>query len=405
MEQADCIIVGGGIGGAVLGLALAQKGIQVLILEKELTPPAAGRPEVLASSTVNIFHRLGVGERFIKESAVPLKGVQAWQSGTKNLILDIHEPDLLRNNFQPYSTNPNVTRKIILELAEKSSHITVKRGVEVTDLIREGGRIVGVRALAVGEKMEFRSRLVVGDDGGHSKVRSSLGIHLKLREFPLIFLAAAGNLLPGQPADRGQVWISPKKIKSGIFGGIFLPQLDGKSAFVFLMAPKIHQRFLNESPEQFYQALTELSPLCFGIEKHFRFPDNFHVFHRPYGHSKTYVADGAVLIGDAAHPVTPAGGQGANMSVADAVSLARIIEADLKKGRVSLGVLKQYEQERRPANQRSVQISARTDLIFRIVGTFQFLMPVLIYILRKMNRDNSLKDRFVKTLSQSFLSD
>lgn len=391
--NSDCVIVGGGIGGAVLALTLAQQGKRITIVEKDLSPPTAGRPEILASSTIGVFRQLGIDEQLLAEAAIPLKGLHVWDSESKELILEFNQQDLTQTQAQPYSTNPAKTRQLLIEAAEKFPSVAVRRGIEIKQLLFEDERIIGVEGICGNESIQFRSHLVVGDDGTHSRIRSGLGINLRLKDFPFVFLAAGGNLLPGQSDQIGQVWLNPKNLKEGLFGGIFMPQSGRRSAFVFLMTPKTYERFSNASPREFYAVARDLSPLCYEMEKHYQFPKDFHLFKRPFGHSKRYVSDGVALIGDAAHPVTPVGGQGANMSVADAISLAKNIES-----------LKSYELERYSANQRSLNFSRYADLVFRFFLLFPFLSGLLIPFIKMVNQNDNLKSDFLRAISQAFLS-
>ena len=403
--NSDCVIVGGGIGGAVLALALASKANRITIVERELSPPTVGRPEILASSTIHIFHQLGIDKQSLAEAAIPLKGLQVWHSESKELILEFGEQDLTRAQAQPYSTNPAKTRQLLLEAAEKFPSVAIRRGIEIKQLQYENQRVIGVEGIFGKESIQFYSQLVVGDDGSHSKIRSSLGINLKLKEFPFVFLAAAGSLLPGQSDQIGQVWLNPKNLKKGLFGGIFMPQPGQRSAFVFLMTQEAYERFSSISSSEFYAAARDLSPLCREMEKQYQFPKHYHLFKRPFGHSKKYVSDGVALIGDAAHPVTPVGGQGANMSVADAIGLAQNIEADLAtKGRISFESLKSYERKRYPANQRSVNFSRYADLIFRLLLLFPFLSSFLVPFIKMVNQNKNLKSDFLQAISRTFLS-
>ena len=406
-SDTDCLIVGGGIGGAVLALALAlaQKAKRITIVERELSPPTAGRPEILASSTVRIFHQLGIGKQLLAEAAIPLKGLQAWYSESRELILEFNEHDFSRAQVQPYSTNPAKTRQLLLEAAEKFPSVVVRRGIDIKQLLFKNQKVVGAEGIFGKESIQFRSQLVVGDDGSHSKIRSSLGITLKPKDFAFVFLAAAGNLLPGQSDQIGQVWLNPKNLKKCLFAGIFMPQPDRRGAFVFLMTQKVYEHYSQAPSSEFYAAAQDLSPLCADMEKEYQFPKHFHIFKRPFGHSKKYVSEGVALIGDAAHPVTPVGGQGANMSIADAVSLAQSIEADLEtKGDVRFESLKSYERERHPANQRSVNFSRYADFVFRLLLLFPFLSPLLVQFVKMINQNENFKTGFLQAVSRTFLS-
>ncbi len=401
-SRADCVIVGGGIGGAVLALLLGRKGKHVVILEKETQPLPAARPEILARSTLEIFRQIDLSERIQKEAALELKGLELYRSREK-LLLSFSAADFAANQTQPYSTDPALTRQILLEAAQATQAVEVKRGVEVKELLEEEQKVAGVRAVSGGESLIWRSPLVVGDDGSHSRVRQALGIRLKLREFPLEFLGAEGPELPGGKPDVGQAWLEPSGIRKNIFGGIFMPQPGNRTAFVFLLSPESRRHFETE-PAKFYEALHSFSPRCLEIEKNYSFPKNFTVFHRPFGHAPRYVADGAALIGDAAHPLTPAGGQGANASVADAAALARVALQAFEKNNFSMKQLFSYEMERRPANERSLQFSVWANRVFQSLRILPGLGALLFPFLESVNRNPQAKNRFLQNITRAFQS-
>ena len=400
---ADCVIVGGGIGGAVLALALGQRAHRVVVLERETHPPAIGRPEILARSTMDAFHRLGVGARLVEETAIPLRRLELWRSGGGR-ILQLNEDDFRRVGAQPYSTDPVKTRRILLEAAAATRNVEVHRGVDVQALLRDGSSVIGVQGRRGEEPVAWRGRLVVGDDGGHSRIRAALGISLELSELPLEFLAAAGPALPEAEDRVGQAWIQPSALGEGIAVGIFVPLPGGRTAIALLASPATCQRMLQRAPAEFYDAAVRLSPRCRGLAERYRFPEDFAHLRRPFGHAARYVADGAVLIGDAAHPVTPAGGQGANMSVADAVALADIAQRALSRHDCSRQQLEAYETLRRPANHRSLQFSVRTDRVFRTLQHHPWMAPLLPASLALVNRSRTLKARLIRAVSQAFAS-
>ncbi len=400
--KADCVIVGGGIGGAVLALLLGQRGHQVILLERELTPPRIGRPEVLARSTIALFERLGAGTRILQEAALPLHGLEVYRAGGRRLLM-LSQDDFDRAGAQPYSTDPIRTRELLLEQAQTIASVEVRRGVEVQELLREDSRVIGVRARRGDESFTVQARLVIGDDGGHSRIRSGLGIPLTLRAFPLDFVCAAGPRLPGGSAFVGQAWIDPSAIRRGIAGGIFMPIHGSRTALVFLVSPSAYERFRQSPASVFYEAAARLSPRCSDlVAASFRFPEGFAHLRRPFGHAPRYVADGAALLGDAAHPVTPAGGQGGNMSVADAEVLAEVLHEALTHGDCSASRLKRYETDRWPSNQRSIQFSVRTDTTLRLLGALPFLTPLLPWLLTRVDRSPQMKARFIRAVSQTF---
>ena len=141
------------------------------------------------------------------------------------------------------------------------------------------------------------------------------------------------------------------------------------------------------------------------LEKTYPFPGVFTVFKRPFGHVSSYVSDGAVLMGDAAHPVTPAGGQGANMSVADALVLSQVALEAFQKNDFSSAQLKKYEALRRPANERSLGISLRARRVFQTIKFFPPLAYLLPWWLKGVERKPKTKEDLLRFLSTAFKTD
>ena len=384
------LIVGGGIGGGALALALAKKGRQVLVLEREKTPPHAGRPELLGGPTLDILQSLGVGEKILAEAARPINELEL--SGPDGRVLLQIGPDEFREaGARVYSTDPFRVREILLEQASRTGSAQVKRGVEVLGLLRKDGRVAGVHCKESGEEKNFSSELVIGDDGSHSRIRSELGIPIKLSEFPLKFLMPKRFLPAADPSGRGLARLDLWALRKGIVGGIFMPLPKEQSAFVFVMGAAAHARLIKE-PAQFEKEAAALTPPAFTTAlKGFRFPEDFILLDRPFGHAARYTAPGAVLLGDAAHPVTPAGGQGANMSIHDAASLAAHWEEP-----------EEYEKRRRPANERSLFFSRRATTLFHSVSLFPPLASLGPKWLSRLSRENKI--RLARSVSTAFLS-
>jgi 2-polyprenyl-6-methoxyphenol hydroxylase-like FAD-dependent oxidoreductase len=354
---------------------------------------------VLADATLEIFRRLGIGARIEKEAALPLKGLELYQSPQRP-ILQFSPADFEKAGFQPYSTHPTRTREILLEEAAVTHSVKVFRGVEMERLTRRE-KTLEVSARRGQETLSWRTPIVVGDDGGHSRVRKALGLKLRLKNFPLEFLGASGPELPGGKPGTGQVWIDPSHFEYGIFGGVFMPLPESKTAFALLLTSKSRKRLM-KNPRQFYQAAACLSPRCREMENAYPFPGAFTVFKRPFGHVSSYVSDGAALMGDAAHPVTPAGGQGANMSVADALVLSQVLLEAFQKNDFSAAQLKKYETLRRPANERSLGISLWAHRVFKFIQFFPPIALVLPGFLKGAERKPETKEKLLRNLSTAF---
>jgi 2-polyprenyl-6-methoxyphenol hydroxylase-like FAD-dependent oxidoreductase len=108
------------------------------------------------------------------------------------------------------------------------------------------------------------------------------------------------------------------------------------------------------------------------------------------------------MIGDAAHPMTPASGQGANASIWDALVLADVADAALRTGDVSRERLVPYERRRRPLNDKSVSFSCVARRIFR-VGRFLPLAIVLPLVARTINALGWPKRKILGSFATAFV--
>jgi monooxygenase len=357
----DVVIVGAGIGGAVLALDLGRRGWRVALVERESTPPKIARPEILWSPTTDALERYGVADAIRERASVKLEAIEI---GGEQPWLRITCQDFDAAGIDAFSTNPSMTRAIIADAAVATGNVEVHRGVAVEELLRENGRVAGVRS----KQLVIEAQLVVGDDGGNSIVRAQLGIPITFTPFPIEFITA---MIPQWtlPPSRARVWIDANGAKACI------PWPGGEG---ILLIPLPADR---PTPEgQGYKRIA-----------------------RPFGHAPSYVADGAALIGDAIHPMTPAGGQGANASIWDALALADVADAALRAGDVSRERLLAYERLRRPSNERSVAISRIARRAFR-AGRYLPLPFLVPSALRTINALRWPKRRIIRAFASTFVN-
>jgi 2-polyprenyl-6-methoxyphenol hydroxylase-like FAD-dependent oxidoreductase len=364
----DFLIVGGGIGGAVLGELLARGGKKVLVVERSLKPPAWIRPEILWPATVERVRPLLPAGAFEAEAAVPLQGLTLERDGTD--LLSFPRQALDDAGVQPWSTNPNRTRELLLQ----APAFELRRGLEVIRVLVEGGRVAGVAArdVSTGAEHDLTAAWTVGDDGTHSRVREACGIEIRLRRFPLDFLCFGFDWPASLPPGAGRVWVAPRGSARAVTGLLALPLPGGKGAGVVLARPEALDG--PEGPGDAWERFVSRDARMADVVRGRKFPADFQRVQREWGHAARYGGQGAVILGDAAHPVSPAGGQGANMSVADAAALADVAlrgGADLPHA---------YEEKRRRANDRSLRftrIAARAFTLPPWAGLGVVLPPIL----------------------------
>ncbi|MGQ0553990.1 MAG: FAD-dependent monooxygenase [Planctomycetota bacterium] len=360
MAPTDVLICGGGIGGAVLAEGLARAGLSVLVLERNLKPPSFLRPELLWPATIATLCQLHPRADWERDVALPMRGIEARRGSRAFARIDAQ--DLASAGLQPWFVNPNEAREFLLRRAS----FTLRRGVEVVSVLKEGGRIVGVqvRDLTTSVTSELRAALVVGDDGERSVVRQGAGIPLETEPFPLEFLCFALEWPADSPAAVARVWINPRGGATGLAGVGAMPFVGGRGAGLALVrSAALDAAAANGTAlAAAWRDLLALDADLARLVGPRRLPADMVRVRRSFGHAPRYGAPGALLLGDAAHPVSPAGGQGANMAIADARTLWELLHGDpsaVRKRLLSDGavLLADYEARRRAGNERSVGIS------------------------------------------------
>lgn len=376
----DVVIVGAGIGGAVLALDLGRRGWRVALVEREGAPPRIARPEILWGATLRALEGYGVAEAIRHTASVQLEKIEI---GAEKPWLRITHDDLNAAGVAAFSTNPSMTRAIIADAALATGNVEIHRGVAVEALLEDNGRVTGVRGQRGDTAFALEARLVVGDDGGSSVVRTHLGIPITLDSFPIDFITASIARWPLAPR-RVRGWIHPKGFRDGLPAAVFIPWPENEGVLLMPFAADRAKHFFEQSPEAFWSALERVTPMAGSLREQLEFPGDFRRVARPFGHAGSYVANGAALIGDSAHPMTPVGGQGANASIWDALALADVADAALRTEDVSRERLLPYERIRRPVNDESVSFSRIARRILRI-GRFLPPAIVLPLIARTMN--------------------
>jgi 2-polyprenyl-6-methoxyphenol hydroxylase-like FAD-dependent oxidoreductase len=384
----EFLIVGGGIGGAVLARLLARQGRQIMVLERESSPRHVVRPEVLWPASIRTLEPM-LASLNASDWHIPLKGLRIFAAGRP--LIEVGETAIRESGVEPHSTDPNVTRAGLLA----DPAFEIRRGVEMTELVRQGDRVTGarVRAIATRATSEIATRWVIGDDGGHSLVREQCGIPLQCRQLSLE-LACTEIVWPREITAMPHVMLDVHSSSSGILamGAIPLPQSRGIGLVAVRRCKSLQLDKIQDLMKGVDIAGTPFQ--CLLNERNF--PADFAVFRPQFGHAPRYGVPGAVLLGDAAHPVTPAGGQGANMAIADAVALADCIREGHDEDLIA-----RYERRRRRANERSVSISRSVTRVLRLPA---WLMDRLVLPVGKwLGRRPAGPARVLRTFSTAFL--
>jgi 6-methylpretetramide 4-monooxygenase len=371
-EQTDVVIVGAGGGGAVLGLALAQKGIRTIVLEQAAGPPTGLRGEILQPNGQQVLDRLGILGKLPPQAVRSVRYFHFYQAGGERLCT-IDYGMLPPPYDRAIVTLPNVAHHAILDAFEVSSPGSLRYGTSFKNVIRDGARVVGVEITHGGRSTSIHASVVVGADGALSKVRDALGIPTQLHRYREGYLIAIVDHVQDGLAES-RYYVGRRAIL-----GLF-PAAEGKQ-YLFYMIPadsmaQVKAAGLPALREAWRAIAPDQEPLFDGLT------DWSQTAYMPTGRVRctTWAADGAVLIGDAAHAMNPHASQGRMQAMVDAMALADLLPSCLAKDDLSAAALAPFERARRP-HVEMLQRLADEQVIFWNTGN-----PLLGYLRNRVFR-------------------
>jgi 2-polyprenyl-6-methoxyphenol hydroxylase-like FAD-dependent oxidoreductase len=339
IEEADVAVVGAGGGGAVLALALAQKGIRTIVLDQASGPPRGLRGEILQPNGQQVLDRLGVLQSLPPDATRSVRLFHFCRAGGKRLC-SIDYGVLPAPYNRAIVTLPNVTHHVIVDAVNKQPAASLRYGTSFAGLIMEHDRVVGLTARASGESYGIKARLVVGADGAFSKVREALKIPADLHLYPDGYVIAI--LESREPVSESFYYVGHKEIL-----GLF-PATGNKVYLFYMIASGSYEALKQRGMGRLRETWTAIAPQFRSLFD--SLTDWNQTAYMPTGRVRaaSWVADGAALIGDAAHAMNPHASQGRMQAMVDAMALADIIPSCLADGDCSARRLRAYETSRRP---------------------------------------------------------
>lgn len=338
-EETDIAVVGAGGGGAVLALALAQKGIKTIVFEQAPGPPQGLRGEILQPNGQQVLDRLGLLSRLPVESTRTVHKFHFCRVGGERLCT-VDYSELPPPYNRAVVTLPNVAHHAILSAIERESSVSLRYRSAFTGLLRENGRVVGLTAKQGEDSVTVKAKVVVGADGAFSKVREALQIPADLYLYPQGYLIAIVDA--AVPIAEAKYFVGKRTIL-----GMF-PAAGNKVYLFYMIKAGSYDRVKEQGVAALQSAWIAIDPSSEAIFR--TLIDWKQTAFMPTGRVRTptWVADGAVLIGDAAHAMNPHASQGRMQAMVDAMTLADLLPECLATNDYSAATLKRYEDSRRP---------------------------------------------------------
>ena len=338
LQQFDISIVGGGMVGAAIALALGQAGLSVALIEK-FAPAAfdnSSAPDLRVSS-INLaseawLTQLGAWQAVTQMRLCPYQRLQAFEHPSS--IVTFNAADIKRSHLG------HIVENNLLQLAlwqQFNANVTIFCPASVVALSQTADSAM----LTLDNGAQLASKLVVAADGGNSQLRQFAGIGTNGWQYRQACLVALINT-PYAQQDVTWQQFTPTGPKA------FLPLPGAQGSVVWY------------DDAQRVKQLSALKPALLTQELHKAFPAMLGEvevvasswFPLARMDANRYFAGRVVLAGDAAHTINPLAGQGVNLGFADAKLLTELI-IDAQQHNADIGseaLLSSYQRKRKPAN-------------------------------------------------------
>jgi 2-polyprenyl-6-methoxyphenol hydroxylase-like FAD-dependent oxidoreductase len=357
----DVLIVGAGPTGLVLALWLTQQGAKVRILDKTAEPGTTSRAMAVQARTLEFYRQLGLADRVLERS-VEARGLNLWVRGkcVARVPFEKVGSDLTAFGFIHIFPQDEHERLLVAKLAEAG--VCVERKTELVSFTDGADRVVARLKRADGQEEECVARFIAGCDGASSLVRKLTGIGFPGGTYQRIFYVA--DVEAAGEAVNGELNVD---LDQADFVAIFPMEGEGR---VRLIGTVKSEHTAHADTVTFDDVSHRaIDGLKLEVRKVNWF-STYRVHHRVAEHFRR---GRAFILGDAAHIHSPAGGQGMNTGIGDAVNLAWKL-AEVVTGRAPESLLDSFEAERIPFARRLV---ATTDRAFSFVSADGALADVL----------------------------
>ena len=349
--MADVLIVGAGPTGLVLALWLTRQGVGVRIIDRSTGPGETSRALAVQARTLELYRQLGLADAVIA-AGHRIPAMNVWARGKQRARIVFGDAGADVSPYPFVLVYPQDHHERLLVDALQALGVTVERNTALLDFEDTGERAIARLRLPDGSEQRATCRYLAGCDGAGSTVRHALGTGFEGGTYKHVFYVADVELGGLAAVDEGHVALEGSDFilvlpydthgRARLVGTVRDERADDPDALTFADVDK-----------------DAAASLGLRIDKVNWF-STYRVHHRvadAFRHGRVF------LLGDAAHIHSPAGGQGMNTGIVDAINLGWKL-ADVLQGRAPDALLDSYAIERMAFARTLV---ATTDRAFTLV--------------------------------------
>jgi 2-polyprenyl-6-methoxyphenol hydroxylase-like FAD-dependent oxidoreductase len=389
----EVLIVGAGPTGLVLALWLTKQGVSVRIIDKSAGPGETSRAMAVQARTLELYRQLDLGDAVVAAGHKDL-AMNFWAGGKRRAELSLGEAGAGMTPYPFLLVFPQDQHERFLIQHLETMGVSVERQTELLSFEEKDGRVTARLRTSDGSEEVCEASYIAGCDGARSSIRKQVGGSFEGGTYKQIFYVADVALTGLEPANEAHIALD---------GSDFVMALPyGDSGQFRLIGTVRGERA--EHPEALtfedvsHEAIDKLGVKIQSVNwfSHYR------VHHRV---TDSFRYGRAFLLGDAAHVHSPAGGQGMNTGIGDAINLAWKL-AEVVKGRAADSLLDSYDAERRAFARKVVDTTDRLFTFATAQGSFADFVRTHIFptVASVAYGLGSVREFMFRTVSQTMLN-
>ena len=402
----DVLIVGAGPAGAVLSYLLSREGIAVTLIERHHDFDREFRGEILMPSGIEPFTQMGLEKQLNAVPHVKLDGVEFY-ANQKHLTTFAFDKELFGKYNPRWVSQPDLLEMLVGECSQFRNFKFI-RGTRVRELIHENNRVLGVIFDGDKRQEQLFANIVIGTDGRKSRVRSSLGSSFRTNSIPMdIVWLKVPNI---EPSSKLSIYVGGSKLL------ISAPTHDDNKQLGFVIKKGSFKDISKQGPLSLIIAIAQHADPILGnhLREHSAQIKNPFLLRTVADYVDHWTTPGTLLLGDAAHTMSPVAAQGLNLAIRDSIVAANHLIPALAK---TSNQNKLDEITKKIQVERSIEIETIqklqslppkilfkntiwTRLLFRIIP---ILIKGQLKEIKKIKKDN-IFDRFAWGVSDVMLS-
>lgn len=341
MKKYDLLIIGGGMVGLTLALAIRKlTSFTVAIVDVTPLTNITAEPDVRVSAinatSQNLFENLDVWQNITQNRAQAYQHMHIWDKAGYGKLLFDH--DHIKSEHLGHIIENSVIRQALWQKAQQDSGIIFYTSETLSNIAFGDSEVFA----SFGQQAPIMAKLVVGADGANSWLRNQLKVPLTFRDYDHHAIVATVACQQGHQNTAWQVFLPTGPLA-------FLPlacESNGKqlASIVWSTSPEEAQRILGLTAEEFNQEITAAADGKLGVisleSERYSYPLKMRL-------AQKFIEQRAVLIGDAAHTIHPLAGQGVNLGLKDAAALAETLALGTESFEFDIKKLKEFERWRK----------------------------------------------------------